>query len=49
LLGSLEWPYGNQVFAIDWMDSGQSAGFLFQTRGRRRNQEAAFFYAYATD
>lgn len=42
---ALEWPYGNQVFAIDWIDSSVSPGFFFE-RGRRSKQEIAFFYRY---
>jgi uncharacterized protein (TIGR03032 family) len=34
-LGSLVWPRGNQVFAIDWIASGDSAGFPFVVAGRR--------------
>lgn len=26
LLGSLTWPYGNQIFAIDWLKRSQSTG-----------------------
>jgi uncharacterized protein (TIGR03032 family) len=26
LLGSLTWPYGNQIFAIDWLERSQSMG-----------------------
>jgi len=45
-VASLEWPYGNQVFAIDWIDSSISAGFLFEKGHRRSRQEIAFFYRY---
>jgi uncharacterized protein (TIGR03032 family) len=48
LLGSLEWPYGNQVFAIDWISDRDTQGFLFEARSRRRSQEIAFFYTYLT-
>jgi uncharacterized protein (TIGR03032 family) len=49
LLGSLEWPYGNQVFAIDWLHERQSLGFPFGTRSRRRRDQVAFFYTYLTN
>ncbi len=38
VLGSLTWPYGNQIFAIDWLPRSQSAGLPFpggRTRRRR--------------
>jgi len=48
-LGSLEWPYGNQVFAIDWMPSGDTTGFLFEVRSRRQKQEIALFSTFLTE
>ncbi|MGQ0826848.1 MAG: DUF4915 domain-containing protein, partial [Bacteroidota bacterium] len=30
ILGSIAWPYGNQIFAIDWMKKSTSGGFLFK-------------------
>jgi hypothetical protein len=48
VLGSLEWPAGNQVFAIDWIARGRSAGFPFDARTRRHARERAFFYSYLT-
>ncbi len=48
-LGTLEWPYGNQVFAIDWMRSEDSCGFLFEAGSRRQTRESAFFYTYLTE
>jgi len=47
LLGSLEWPSGNQIFAIDWISASVSNGFPFDTRPRRRKRETALFYNYA--
>jgi uncharacterized protein (TIGR03032 family) len=49
LLGTLEWPHGNQIFAIDWISNKVSLGFPFEARSRNRKQEIAFFYSYATD
>ena len=46
LLGSLEWPMGNQVFAIDWITSAASSGFPFQAPFRKTTREVAFFYNY---
>jgi len=48
-LGSLEWPYGNQVFAIDWMPNTVTTGFVFEARSRKPKQEIALFYTYLTD
>jgi len=49
LLGTLEWPCGNQIFAIDWISNKESAGFPFEARSRNRKREIAFFYTYVTD
>ncbi|HZL55512.1 MAG TPA: DUF4915 domain-containing protein [Bryobacteraceae bacterium] len=48
VLGSLEWPEGNQIFAIDWIAAAASAGFPFEALKRRHARERAFFYSYAT-
>jgi uncharacterized protein (TIGR03032 family) len=49
LLGSLYWPYGNQIFAIEWLGSSSSAGFPFSMRRRAGDREKALFYAFQTD
>jgi uncharacterized protein (TIGR03032 family) len=49
VIGSLEWPYGNQVFAIDWIHNEVSPGFVFEVRSRNNLQETAFFYRCITD
>ena len=49
LLGSFEWPSGNQVFAVDWIGQRQSLGFAFDARGRKRTRETAFFYTCLTN
>lgn len=46
VLGSLHWPFGNQVFAIDWMPRAESEGFPFRAGSRVRSRETAFFYAF---
>ena len=48
VLGSMEWPNGNQVFAIDWLPDRDSTGFVFDARSRNRTRESAFFYSYLT-
>jgi len=48
VLGSLEWPHGNQVFAIDWIESKVSPGFVFEAPQRKRGREIGIFYRYLT-
>jgi hypothetical protein len=49
VVASLEWPYGNQVFAIDWICDQVSPGFVFGSPSRKNAQELAFFYQYVTN
>lgn len=49
ILGSLYWPYGNQIFAIEWVDRQSSQGFAFSTRHRAGEREKALFYTFETD
>jgi uncharacterized protein (TIGR03032 family) len=46
LLGSLEWPYGNQIFSIDWIDSSVTTGFPFEVPYRKQKRETKLFYSY---
>jgi uncharacterized protein (TIGR03032 family) len=50
ILGSLEWPEGNQIFAIDWLPATVSSGFPFALpRTRKRSEkEKKLFYAGLT-
>jgi uncharacterized protein (TIGR03032 family) len=49
VLGSLTWPYGNQIFGCDWLPSATSAGFPFPARRRRnRIQDERLFYTFTT-
>lgn len=49
-LGSLTWPYGNQIFALDWMASTDSLGFPFRVGGKRSTrEEKSFFYTFKTN
>jgi hypothetical protein len=45
----MEWPWGNQVFAIDWMDSQMSAGFPFLANKRNFKKENLFFYSFVME
>jgi len=46
LLGSLEWPYGNQIFSIDWIHSSETTGFPFEVPFRKQKRETVLFYSY---
>lgn len=49
-LGSLVWPYGHQIFAIDWIPRRWSAGFPFSGSGRPSPSEErrlrSLFYSF---
>ncbi len=38
ILGSIEWPLGNQIFAIDWIPSKVSKGFIFDYLPKKRTE-----------
>lgn len=45
VLGSMYWPNGNQIFAIDWLPSNVTAGFPFRL-SRRPHEEKLLFYTF---
>lgn len=48
--GSLLWPYGNQIFAIDWAPHTLTTGFPFATKAKRGSgREKALFYTFQVD
>ena len=47
ILGSLTWPRGNQIFAIEWLPGSFSRGFPFADK-RREEEEKLLFYTYIT-
>ncbi|MCA1557103.1 MAG: TIGR03032 family protein [Acidobacteria bacterium] len=49
VLGSISWPHGNQIFAIEWIKHRAATGLPF-IKGRRRVRasERLLFYAYQT-
>lgn len=47
LLGSMIWPSGNQIFAIDWLDRTATGGFAFPVAEQNRDRRK-LFYAFAT-
>ena len=47
VLGSLIWPYGNQIFAVDWAPANLTSGFPFRVGTKRATaREKRLFYAY---
>lgn len=49
-LGSLSWPFGNQIFALDWIPSRDTLGFPFQVgRPRSARQQEALFYTFEVE
>ncbi len=49
VLGSLTWPLGNQIFAIDWLPSSFSRGFPFRSDRKSAARERILFYAFNRD
>lgn len=49
VIGSLIWPAGNQIFAIDWLSASFSRGLPFRQRGKSSSErERVLFYAFET-
>ena len=49
LLGSLIWPWGNQIFAVEPAPRRMTTGLPFSAQGRRAGKrEKELFYAFAT-
>lgn len=46
VLGRLEWPYGSQVFAIDWLNSSETPGLPFPVGPRRARREIELFQTF---
>jgi uncharacterized protein (TIGR03032 family) len=46
VLGSLEWPAGNQIFAVEWVPTSFSRGFPFRAGSRAPERERVLFYAF---
>ena len=49
LVASLDWPAGNQVFALDWMPDTVTSGLAFDAGRRGSAGDAAFFRRYTLD
>jgi uncharacterized protein (TIGR03032 family) len=49
ILGSLVWPYGNQIFGLDWTPGGMTSGLPFATGKRSQSEQIKkLFYAFST-
>jgi uncharacterized protein (TIGR03032 family) len=46
VLASVEWPFGNQIFALDWIDSAHSSGFLSVPFHQAPEREKRAFFAF---
>jgi uncharacterized protein (TIGR03032 family) len=46
VLGSIVWPFGNQVFALEWLPRSVSSGFPFVVGRPRPAAEKALFYSF---
>jgi uncharacterized protein (TIGR03032 family) len=46
VLGGYEWPSGNQIFAVDWVDAAWAGGLPFPVGARDPATDAALFYAF---
>lgn len=47
VLASLTWPFGNQVFAVEWIPTRLSCGFPFKTAKRIEKSEKTLFYSFS--
>ena len=45
----LFWPFGNQIFAIDWLASDVSSGFPWPASRKRAGRIKDLFYSYTTE
>lgn len=46
IIGSILWPYGNQIFSIDWINNTVSTGFPFEKVKKIPKKIISNFYAY---
>jgi uncharacterized protein (TIGR03032 family) len=48
VLGSILWPFGNQIFAVEPVPGRETRGLPFAAGRRARDRERELFYAYET-
>lgn len=46
VVASIEWPKGNQIFAVDWLPSSVSQGFAFRLGRRSQKRERELFFSF---
>jgi uncharacterized protein (TIGR03032 family) len=46
VLGSIIWPAGNQIFALEWLPRRVSTGLPYPARGRARDVARPLFYVF---
>jgi uncharacterized protein (TIGR03032 family) len=46
IVGSLVWPFGNQIFSIDWISRNKAEGFLYKEARPSTAQEKSAFYRF---
>ncbi len=46
--GSMIWPWGNQIFAIDWLPQAITSGFPWLANRKRPTRTKQLFYAFTT-
>ena len=46
VVGSIEWPYGNQIYGIEWMDADKCSGFPFTQAGPSSESEKDLFFRH---
>jgi len=47
VLGSLIWPLGNQIFAVEWIKESVASGFPFDARKKTNSQVRKLFYSFS--
>ncbi len=49
VLGSIYWPYGNQIFAVESISNKLTTGLPFRYSGQGTDSRTELFYAYTTN
>lgn len=46
IVGAIEWPFGNQIYGIEWMNAGRCSGFPFTQAGPSGESEKDLFFRH---
>jgi uncharacterized protein (TIGR03032 family) len=46
IIGAIEWPFGNQVYGIEWIDAKKCGGFPFTNPGPSTESEKDYFFRH---